>query len=64
MIIINGVIHPMDGPVIPRGYVSFADGKITGVGPMEERPAGEDEVLDAAGGIRWTAASGRHGRGA
>ena len=49
MVIINGVVHPMDGPVLPRGYVSFEAGKITGVGPMEEAPQGE-EVLDARGG--------------
>lgn len=50
MIIYNGVVHPMDGPVIPRGYVTFEGGKITAVGPMEE--LGETpEGLDAQGGI-------------
>ena len=49
MIIINGVIHPMDGPVIPRGYVAFEGGKITRVGPMEELN-GTAEGLDAQGG--------------
>ena len=49
MIIYNGVVHPMDGPVIPRGYVTFEGGKITAVGPMEE--LGETpEGLDAQGG--------------
>lgn len=48
MIIYNGVVHPMDGPVIPRGYVTFEGGKITAVGPMEE--LGETpEGLDAQG---------------
>ena len=23
MLILNGVVHPMDGPVIPRGFVAF-----------------------------------------
>ena len=51
MIIKNGIVHPMDGPVIPNGFVSFREGKIVSVGPMEalEVPAGE-EVLDAEGG--------------
>ncbi len=49
MLIINGVVHPMDGPVLPRGYVAFSEGKITGVGPMEEAPQGE-EILDVQGG--------------
>ena len=34
MIIINGVVHPMDAPVIDRGYVAFEQGKITAVGAM------------------------------
>ena len=34
MLILNGVVHPMDGPVIPRGFVAF-EGKLTAVGPME-----------------------------
>lgn len=49
MIIYNGVVHPMDGPVIPRGYVTFEGDKITAVGPMEE--LGETpEGLDTQGG--------------
>ena len=50
MRIINGVVHPMDAPVIPEGYVSIADGKIQAVGPMDGCPRTEDEVLDARGG--------------
>ena len=49
MIIYNGVVHPMDGPVIPEGYVAFEGGKITAVGPMTELQ-GDVQGLDAAGG--------------
>lgn len=49
MIIYNGVVHPMDRPVIPLGYVAFEGGKITAVGPMEELD-GVPEGLDAQGG--------------
>ena len=50
MMIVNGVVHPMDGPVIQRGYVAFKDGKITAVGPMEELTAVVEDALDAQGG--------------
>jgi len=50
MMIVNGVVHPMDGPVIQRGYVAFEDGKITAVGPMEELTAVTEGALDAQGG--------------
>ena len=51
MIIKNGVVHPMDGPVIPNGFVAFAEGKITKVGPMEALgDTGAETVLDAEGG--------------
>ena len=51
MILVNGVIHPVDGPVIPNGFVAWAGSKIAAVGPMEALPA-EDfgTVLDAQGG--------------
>ena len=49
MIIFNGTVHPMDGPVISRGYVAFEDGKITAVGSMEELH-GPVEGVDAEGG--------------
>ncbi|MFQ9919023.1 MAG: hypothetical protein ACLRWQ_24315 [Flavonifractor plautii] len=39
MLILNGVVHPMDGPVIPRGFVAFEGEKLTAVGPMEALPA-------------------------
>ena len=50
MMIVNGVVHPMDGPVIQRGYVAFKDGKIAAVGPMEELTAVAEDALDAQGG--------------
>ena len=51
MLIINGVVHTMDGPVIENGYVALAGSKIAQVGPMEDCPASwEGEVLDAQGG--------------
>ena len=50
MIIYNGTVHPMDGPVIPRGYVAVEGGKITAVGPMEQLPPLGAEDIDAAGG--------------
>ena len=50
MRIVNGVVHTMAGPVIPRGYVAFEAGKITAVGPMEELSGDEADSLDAGGG--------------
>ena len=51
MLIQNGVVHPMDAPVIPNGYVLLEGDKIKAVGPMEECPGGwNGPVLDAAGG--------------
>jgi len=50
MLIKNGVIHTMDGPVIPNGFVLVEEGKIRAVGPMEDCPQRQDEVMDAAGG--------------
>lgn len=49
MLLTNAVIHRVDGPVIPRGFVAFEDGKITAVGPMEQLPQGEKgQDLDGA----------------
>ena len=51
MLIQNGVVHPMDAPVIPSGYVLLEGEKIRAVGPMEECPRDwNGPVLDAAGG--------------
>lgn len=49
MIIFNGTIHPIDGPVIEKGYVCFQDGIITKLGPMDQCPEGEPR-MDAQGG--------------
>ena len=48
MRIINGVVHPMDRPVIPRGFVAFEQGKITAVGPMEALTGAEDGPDDVS----------------
>lgn len=51
MLIINGIIHTMDGPVMENGYVAVKGRKIAGVGPMSECPARwEGETFDAQGG--------------
>lgn len=51
MVIINGVIHPVDRPPIPHGFVAWQGEDITAVGPMEDLPAGDlGRVIDAQGG--------------
>lgn len=51
MVIINAVVHPVDGPVLPRGFVAWEGERITAVGPMEALPPGDlGGVLDARGG--------------
>ena len=51
MLIVNGIIHTMDGPIIENGYVAISGSKILQAGPMEERPQKwEGERLDARGG--------------
>ncbi|MCI8476743.1 MAG: amidohydrolase [Oscillospiraceae bacterium] len=50
MLLYNGVVHPMDAPVIPRGYVRIEGGKLTQVGPMEELADSLDTGLDVSGG--------------
>ena len=50
MLLINGCLHPVDGPDIPRGFVAFSQGTITAVGPMDRLPEGlSGEVLDLEG---------------
>lgn len=50
MLLINGTIHPVDIPDIPRGFVAFSEGKITAVGPMDQLTAQLDgEVCDLKG---------------
>lgn len=52
MIISNGKIITMAGPVIEHGFVQIAEGKIEKVGDMDELPLGlekEDRVLDVSG---------------
>ena len=51
MLIINGTVHTMDGPVIKNGYVAVKGSKIARVGPMEDCPKSwVGEVFDAQGG--------------
>ena len=51
MVIYNGIVHPMDGPAIGRGFVAFEGDKLTAVGPMEALPHfPPEEGLDAEGG--------------
>ena len=51
MLLQHGIVHTMDGPVIPDGFVVLEGKTITAVGPMEALPAGySGPVLDAAGG--------------
>ncbi|MEG1577875.1 MAG: amidohydrolase, partial [Oscillospiraceae bacterium] len=50
MLIQNGIIHPVDGPVIQKGFVATRGDKIVAVGAMENLPH-EDfgDVFDAGG---------------
>ena len=50
MLIYNGVVHPMDAPVIPAGYVALEGKTIRAVGPMAECPPPGPGDLDARGG--------------
>jgi imidazolonepropionase-like amidohydrolase len=52
MLIKNGVIHTMDGPVIQRGYVWVEGSRISGVGDMDSLAETEllGPVVDAQGG--------------
>ncbi len=50
MLIYNGVVHTMDGPVIPCGYVLLSGDKIARTGAMEQCPPWNGPSLDAEGG--------------
>lgn len=51
MLIINGTVHTMDGPIIESGYVAVSGDKIAQVGPMAEQPKNwKGEIIDAQGG--------------
>lgn len=52
MLIKNGIIHTMDGPVIDQGYVWVEGSRIAGVGSMDSLPTEErfGPVVDAEGG--------------
>ena len=46
MLLYNACLHPMDAPDIPRGWIAFEAGKITGLGPMDTCPGGEGLDLE------------------
>lgn len=48
MLICNAKIIPMEGEIVEHGFLSWENGKITGIGPMKNVPAGE--YLDVHGG--------------
>ena len=51
MLIINGTVHRMDGPVIENGFVAISGSKIAQVGPIENCPKNwTGDVFDAQGG--------------
>lgn len=50
MLLTNGYIHPVDAPDIPKGFVAFAQGKITRVGAMDDVPDPKgEEIIDLKG---------------
>ncbi len=50
MVIINGLLHPVDGPVIPRGFVAWEGERIMAVGGMDALPDRDlGPVIDAKG---------------
>lgn len=51
MLIYNAVVHPMDAPTLPTGFVEWAEGKILRVGPMPQCPPPLETDLDAGAAI-------------
>ena len=49
MLITNGIIYTMEGPIFDKGWVQINDGKIKSCGPTELTPH-DDEIFDAQGG--------------
>lgn len=47
--LIDGMIHPVSGPVIDNGYVQIIDGKIAAIGEGEATPTESANVIDLAG---------------
>lgn len=51
MIIFNGKIVPIEGEIVENGFISWENGVITGIGPMENLPQNMSATgLDAHGG--------------
>lgn len=50
MLIYNAVVHPIDAPPLPHGFVEWEQGVLTRIGPMENCPLIPDDSLDAQGG--------------
>ena len=52
MLILNGIIHTMDGETIDSGFVQVKGTRIQEVGHMSQLPPGAelDQVIDARGG--------------
>lgn len=49
MLIYNAVVHPMDAPTLPTGFVEWAEGKSSG-GPCPNAPRRRRPTWDARGG--------------
>lgn len=60
MLILNGIIHTMDGETIDSGFVQVKGTRIQEVGHMSKLPPGAelDQVIDARGAMSspacWT----------
>ena len=49
MLLINAIIHTMEGNIIKEGYLWIQDDKIIGIGSMHECTCPEEEILDLKG---------------